>query len=179
MGDKRGQAKGVWRGIFREALSAILVLALLTPSLAAKARRGAEIIVNKNDGTIVRGELLAVKGTQLLIMDGLAGGGISVSLADAKLVKVVNPAGFAIGFLAVVGGGVAGGFIGHAAGTHSKNTIAGPAIGTALGAGIGAGAGLIVGLVAGSGKKLKIAGTDSDSVEKAAARLRPLARDRS
>jgi hypothetical protein len=91
------------KGIGRELLVVIMVLALLAPGLAAKEKRGHDVIVAKKDGTAVSGELLAVRGTDLIIRDGSNSAGITASLADVKSVKVIKSSkllkGVGMGFL--------------------------------------------------------------------------------
>ena len=177
MEEKKGQRKK----ILRESFITILVLAVLAPGLAASERRGAEVVVTKNDGTVIRGELLAVKGTDLLIMDESASGGVSVSLTDAMLVKVVNrgKVGLILGG-ALIGGSLGGG-LGYAveSGHHEPLSGIDKAAGAIVGGGIGLLAGGIVGVVLSSSKELPVIGTDPNSVNQMASQLRRLARDRS
>ena len=167
--------------ILRVPLAVVLVLGLLAPALGAQERKGAEIAVAKNDGVVVKGELLAVKGTDLLIMDGPTPGGVSVSLADAKLVTVVKrgKAGVILAG-ALVGGGVgaAAGY-GVESGQHGFLSSLPKAAGTLVGGGLGLVAGLLVGALVSSNKTIAVVGTDPISVGRVAAQLRPLARDRS
>jgi hypothetical protein len=57
------------KGIVKESLSAALIVALLAPALGAGERRGAQVIVTKREGGILEGELLAVKGLDLVLLD--------------------------------------------------------------------------------------------------------------
>ena len=170
-----------YKGILRESLIVILVLALLAPALAAQEKRGAQIVVTKNDGTVFQGELLAVRGTDLLIMAGSTPGGVSVSLADAKLVKVIKQ-GKA---WTIVGGAFIGGLLGGALGYAVESghqefmSDIDKAAGAAVGAGIGLVSGGLVGMLISSNKKIPVVSTDPESVSQAAARLRKVARDRS
>jgi hypothetical protein len=180
MKEKKGRRKGIL-GIVRVSSAVVLVLALLAPGLVAQERRGAILVVTKNDGTVVRGELLAVKGTDLLIMDKSAQVGVSVSLADANLVKVVKR-GKAVWILtgALVGGAVGGG-LGYAsqAGNHEFLSDIDKAAWAIGGAGAGILAGGIVGLVAGASKKFPIVDSDPNSLNLIASRLRKMAKDKS
>jgi hypothetical protein len=165
----------------RESSTVILVLALLAPVLVAKERRGAQLVVTKNDGRVVRGELLAVKGTDLLIMAELALERVSVSLADAKVVKVVKRAKAGGIITGVLIGGVVGAAVGSAsqAGNHEFLSGIDKAAWTIAGAGIGILAGGIIGLVAGSREKFTIVGSNPNSLNLIASQLRKFAKDKS
>jgi hypothetical protein len=188
MEEKRNQRKrmmGKW-GMLREPLAVLLVLALMAPVLEAKARRGAEVVVTKGDGTVVRGELLAVKGTDLVIMEGSTSAGITASLADVKSVKVVKKSkilkGLGEGFLI---GGVAGAGLG--AMTWNKNDTGwfvprtrGEAalMGGIAGGVFGGVLGVVFGAVAGVDEDIVINATSPIALGQTAAQLRRLARDR-
>jgi hypothetical protein len=64
-------------------------LLILPPGLAAKERRGADIVVTKLDGSRVEGELIAVKPDLLLVLS-VGGRDESVALSGIKTVKVVR-----------------------------------------------------------------------------------------
>lgn len=67
----------------------LVVSALFLPSaLAAKERRGANIIVTRLDGSKAQGELIAVKQDSLLLISN--GTDLSVALADIKTVRIVK-----------------------------------------------------------------------------------------
>ena len=90
MKTNRGQRKGVWGWVLRGPFSIILVLALLAPGLAAGERRGAQVVIVRKDGKLVQGELLAVKGTDLLIMDLMTSAAVTESLANISSVDKVD-----------------------------------------------------------------------------------------
>ena len=178
MKEKRGQRKRILR-ILKESSAVVLVLALLAPVLMAKERRGAQLVVTRNDGKVVRGELLAVKGTDLLIMTAL--GEVSVRLAEAKLVKAVKRAKAGRILTGVLLGGVAGGALGYAsqAGNHKFLSGIDKAAWTIAGGGIGILAGGIIGLVAVPSEKFPIVNSDPNSLNLIASQLRKMARDKS
>jgi hypothetical protein len=158
-----------------------LCLALLVPVLDAKERRGTQLVISKRDGVVVQGELLAVKEENLIIMDESTPGGVTVSLRDARLVKVVKQgkAGPILGFALL--GGFVGGATGYAVGSGHDGFLSDidKVAGGAIGAGIGIVAGGLVGIVAGSNKTFTIANADPASIRNVIDHLRPLARDRS
>ena len=61
------------------------VLALSVP-LAAKERKGADLIIQRTDGTQVRGELIAVKASSLLLLDRDTGSDVSVDIGDIGVI---------------------------------------------------------------------------------------------
>ncbi len=76
----------VWKG----SLAVILALALLAPGLAAKERRGAEVVIVKKDGKVVQGELLAVKGNELILLEGSTSAEATESLVNIQSVDKVG-----------------------------------------------------------------------------------------
>jgi len=76
-------------GVWKTPLAVILALALLAPVLTAKERRGAEVVIVKKDGNVVQGELLAVKGTDLLIMNTSTSAEVMESLANIQTIERV------------------------------------------------------------------------------------------
>jgi len=76
-------------------------------NLAAKERRGAELIVQTQNGQGVGGELIAVKQNSLLLLDSRSGADVSVDIADIVLVQIVKKSkagqGALFGFLAGAG----------------------------------------------------------------------------
>jgi len=167
--------------MLRGFLAPILVLALLVPALSGKEGRGAQVAVTKSDGTVVRGELLAVRGTDLLIMDKSTPGGISVSLANAKLVRVVKRGKAAIILGGVALGGAAGAGLGYTidSGDNSPLSGIGRAAWAAGGGAIGVLAGGVFGWIIASDEKFPIVASDPNSLKTTAFRLHRLARDRS
>jgi hypothetical protein len=69
-----------------------VVFTLLTCSgpLVAKERRGAEVKILKNDKTVQRGELIAVKPASLLLLDSQSGTDVSVDIKDITTVTVMK-----------------------------------------------------------------------------------------
>jgi hypothetical protein len=67
---------------FEKGIAGLLVLALLSLngiSFAKDRKKGAELLIQKNDGELIRGELIAVKPDSLLI---LGSGGVPTSPED-------------------------------------------------------------------------------------------------
>jgi len=87
----------------------LLFLLLLFNSLEAGAKRGAEIVVQKNDGHQIHGELIAVKRTSLLLLEAESMIDVSVDVKEIELVHVLK--GPKTGFGAISGflvGGIVG-----------------------------------------------------------------------
>jgi len=80
------------RSVFgsRLILFFLLSLLLLFNSLEAGARRGAEIVVQKNDGHQIHGELIAVKKTSLLLLDAESRIDVSVNMKEIELIHVLK-----------------------------------------------------------------------------------------
>jgi hypothetical protein len=102
-------------GILRSAFLAILSLALLPPVLSAKERRGAHVLVTKYDGTMIQGELLAVRAERLIIMEESISIGVTSNLMDVQSVQVVKKpkigTGIGLGLLVGAAAGVAVGIL--------------------------------------------------------------------
>ncbi len=173
------------KGILRETLSAVLLLALLAPGLCAKEQRGHDVVVVKKDGTAVQGELLAVKGTDLLVMEGTQG--VTVGLAEVRTVKVIKTSkflkGMGTGFLY---GGIAGVTIGALAYDPSQrgwffmpDTRGQSALWGGVSLGIfGALFGGVVGALSGIDKTVTMGDSSAPALSKVASELRRYARDR-
>lgn len=80
MASCRPREKVFWRPV----IIIVLELTLIVPAATAKQRRGAELVVTKKDGQAVQGELLAVRGIDLILRTG-AGRGVTVSLKEVDL----------------------------------------------------------------------------------------------
>ena len=74
----------------KKILVFIFVCILIFPSgLTAKERRGADLLVQKKDGQSVRGELITVKNSSLLLLPE-SGSDVSVDVVDIKFIKVAK-----------------------------------------------------------------------------------------
>jgi hypothetical protein len=88
------------------SLFLIFSLLALSGNLIAKERRGAELVVQKKDGQIVRGELIAVKENSLLML--VSGVDLSVDIKDIKIIRIVKKSGLLLGagIGLLIGGGI-------------------------------------------------------------------------
>jgi hypothetical protein len=177
-------SRGRWDKGSRKALAVILVLALLAPGLTAKEKRGHDVLVTMKDGKSVSGELLAVKGTDLIIMDGSTAAGITASLADVRSVKVIKNSKFlkGVGWGFIIGAPL-GALIGAASGKSNPGWFeVTPAQGAVLGAislgTISALVGGVFGAAAGADQNIPVSQAGAGGLASIAGQLRPFARDR-
>jgi hypothetical protein len=102
------------RGQMKKALSLFLVFSilLLSGNMFAREKKGADLIIQKLDGTKVRGELIAVKDNSLLLLDRDSGADVSVDVGDVKLITFAKKWKAGNGFLigSIVGAGTGAGF---------------------------------------------------------------------
>jgi len=93
------------------ALFLVFSLMVLSANLYAKERRGAKLIVTKNDGQLIEGELITVKPNSLLLLD-TEGKDVSVDIADIKVIKIVKKPQVVKGVLGgLLGGTLFGAFL--------------------------------------------------------------------
>ena len=96
----------------KKLISLVLVFSLMAISCASfrttggkREKHGAKLIVTKNDGQQIEGELITVKPKSLLLLD-TDGKDVSVGIADIKVIRVMKKSkGARTGFL--IGGGLA------------------------------------------------------------------------
>ena len=123
------------------------VLALSVP-LAAKERKGADLIIQRTDGTQVRGELIAVKESSLLLLDRDTGSDVSVDIGDIGVITIVRKSkallGAGLGFIVFAG---VGALIGH-----NEKKATDPDVSSAIYGSIYGGIGLIIGGLVGFSK---------------------------
>jgi len=128
----------------------------LSPAFAKERKHGKELSIQKKDGVIIRGELIAVRKNSLLL-DSLNLSENSIDIGDVSAITIINKSQFWSGLglgLAIGGGG--GALIGLASGDDKPGWFSFTAgeKATILGLGFGA-IGCVVGGIAGA-----IAGAD-------------------
>lgn len=142
------------------AVTLVVFMAIVCQPLPARERRGSTVEVTMTDGSMVRGELLAVKSDALLVFDSDAGQGKAIDLTQVDRVKVLKKSKFGEGLL--IGLGVA---VGMSVIIQSKKknefgfvfTFIGIGSQTALFGGI-------IGAVAGIDTKIPLAGVSSQDI---------------
>jgi hypothetical protein len=78
------------------SLFLIFSLVMLSGNLLAKERRGAKLIVTKNDGQLIEGELITVKPNSLLLLD-TEGKDVSIDISEIKVIKIVKKSKLLVG----------------------------------------------------------------------------------
>ncbi len=76
----------------RKIIVLFLVFSVLSLSvnLMAKERRGADIMIQKKDGQQVKGELIAVKQTSLLLKESSSSADVTAVVSDMKTIIIVK-----------------------------------------------------------------------------------------
>jgi hypothetical protein len=169
------------RNIFGSRLISFIFLFsfLLCSSLEAGARRGAEIVVQKNDGHQVHGELIAVKRASLLLLDAESRIDVSVNVKEIELVHVLK--GPKTGFGAI-SGFLVGGVVGVAATSKGNDCGKCPSstsrkiTGGALVGGLGALIGALIGSSAGGNEIIILKGLPQEDLNAELEKLRSKAR---
>lgn len=72
------------------ALFLVFSILAISSNLYAKARRGANLLIQKTDGQQVGGELIAVKQNSLLLKDSKSGADVSVDIGDVKVITILR-----------------------------------------------------------------------------------------
>jgi len=108
------------RGKRKKGFVAVLlvVTSLFVATADAKEKkRGAELLIQKNDGQKIRGELLAVKEKSLILMDSSSLSGVTVDIGEINIIRVVKKSKLfqGLGYGLLIGGG-SGALLGFASG---------------------------------------------------------------
>lgn len=80
-------------------ISLFLAVSVFTLSvqLAAKEKKGAVLIIQKRDGTQVRGELIAVKENSLLLIESDLGLDVTADIQEIEIIKIKRKLGLFMG----------------------------------------------------------------------------------
>ncbi len=154
----------------KKFISLFLVFSILALSmpLIAKERKGADLIIQETDGTQVRGELIAVKQTSLLLLERDFGADVTVDVGDIRIIRIVKK-GALYGLLVGVGSGVL-------AGISSEINEEDPFLVAFLVYGILIG--IPVALIVGKDKTIQIEGMTDSEIKEILEKLRKKARIR-
>jgi hypothetical protein len=161
-------------------LIVVLALVLSAPELGAKERRGANIKVKKIDGQVIEGELLAVRGNDLIILARSTSQEVAESLTEIKKIEIGKESEKVIG--AIILGAASAVICAYAVPPHGEvgptgeRTVPSRTSQAIWGGIAGIGAGL---LYVSERRNIGIAKADPESLAKIRARLRKRARDRS
>lgn len=167
----------------RKTISLFLVFSLLTSSipLTAKEKKGADLIVQKTDGAQVRGELIAVKESSLLLMERDSGVDVSVDIKELGVITIAKKSkllrGAGLGFL--IGAGT--GAIYMAVATNVNDSRFGwMGLSAAVVGSAGALLGLLIVVISGTASKttktIQIEGKSDSEIQEILERLRKKAR---
>ncbi len=152
------------------------VLALSMP-LTAKERKGADLIIQRTDGTQVRGELIAVKENSLLLLVREWGADVTINIDDIRVITILRKSkawlGYGLGLLAGVG-------VGAIAGNQLSIPWWGKATGICaiIGGLAGALVGALLGSSAGKDKTFSIYAMSDTQIQEILKKLRKQARVR-
>lgn len=127
-----------------------LCLGVVSGTLAAKERHGADMILAMTNGRAVKGELIAVKKDSLVLLTSSFRLAESIYISEVRSIKIAKKSnagnGAIIGFLV---GGVTGALLGSEIGKYRGGLLnfstASTIGGGALGGLVGAGGGLLIG----------------------------------
>lgn len=157
--------------ILKLGLTVLIIFAVVSSLPAKEKSMGADLIIKKKDGQVIKAELLAVKGRDLIMMDHLALSELIVGIDEVRSIQIVKKSkvlrGMGIGLLAGAGSGALWGF-GHGGDTEgffrfkTGDRVLLGAIGFGFwGAAIGGG----FGALAGQDEHIKIEGTPQQEIE--------------
>jgi hypothetical protein len=172
----------------KNLISIFLVFAFLTSpgNMRAKNIRGAEIEIQKTNGSIISGELIAVKKDSLLLVDSETSFDVSVNINQIQVIQVLRKSQSKLGALSglLVGGAIGAATFGRSgsgnnddcdcpnANSSSQRNI----VGGVLTAGLGAVVGAIIGTAVGQDKIIVLEGLSPEQKELALEKLRKKAR---
>jgi hypothetical protein len=166
----------------KKSISLLLVASFLTPSLplCADERKGVDLIIHKTDGQQIRGELIAVKQSALLLLERDSGTDITVDTGEIRVITHIKKSkvwkGMGLGLL--IGGGAGAGVSSLAQewGLTTSGTIV--TLSAILVAAIGLAIGGYLGAVSGKAKTIQIEGKSNPEIHLILNKLRKKARIR-
>lgn len=162
-----------------QILTLVIVFLLIYPGNLAAKKKGAHLVINKQDGQVIEGELLRVKENSLLVMTAASGDGVTIDINEIIKIRIKKKSGAVTG--ALIGGllvGAAGGGLGYmVVAVEGDPGAGGAAIGFAAGATIGALLGAGTGALLSIGyKKIQVKGKSPSQIEKILKKLKKRAR---
>jgi opacity protein-like surface antigen len=163
-------------------LTFIAVAVFVSNSYAKEKKHGAELLIQTQDGKIIKAELLAVKGSSLVLMDNGSLSGITVDIKKLKSIRIVKKSkllqGLGSGLLI---GGASGALLGFLSGDDSSGWFRMTAEQKALAGGVGlailgAPIGGIWGAVKGIDESIFLEGKPEEDISKVLKKLAAKAR---
>jgi hypothetical protein len=173
--------KADW-GIGLAALLAAGMILGAPQAVAAGGKSGSRLEIRTMDGSKINGELLAVKGTNLLLMTASDASGKLVSIDEVQTIRIVHKSmllrGAGVGLLTGAGTGA---LIGLASGNDRSGwfRVSAGQKAAFLGVFLGGAGGLfggILGGISGMDRTIQVAGTDSAAKARILAKLSRRAR---
>jgi hypothetical protein len=159
----------------------VFLILLLSGYMFAKEKRGADLLIREIEGNAVRGELIAIKQSLLLLLERYTGADVTVDVEDVEVIKIFGKSralqGGAIGGLL---GGLVGFLIGRSQGDEggfvliSKSQAGG--IGAVIGGGIGTLAGVGFGAALKVNSTIQLKGKSKSEIQNILKKLRSKAR---
>ena len=152
----------------RMALVIIIAAILIAPGAYAKERKGVQLKLRTKDGAVLMGELLTVKGRDLILMSIPESQGSNENISNLTSIRIVKKSKFVQGLQYGVLGGVAVGALVGAVSIESDKFALGATAEGALSGGMfggifGALVGGTVGIVAGADETFELQGrSDAD-----------------
>ena len=170
----------------RKAISLFLVFSmlLLSGNMFAKERKGADVIIQKTDGTQVRGELIAVKQTSLLLLERESGADVTVNVGDVSVITIAKKWNAGNGFLigSIVGAVSGAGFAAYMMANPifgESEFLVGAFIGTTLFSGLVVGGiGILISGLSSKDKIIQFEGMSDLEIQEILEKLRNKARVR-
>jgi len=166
-----------------KSISLFLVVSVLTLSvqLTAKEKKGADLLIHEIQGNTVRGELIAIKQSSLLLLERYTGADVTVDVEDVEVIKIFGKSralqGGAIGGLL---GGLVGFLIGRSQGDEGGFVLISKSQAGGIGAVIGGGIGTLAGVGIGAARKvdstLQLKGKSKSEIQNILKKLRSKAR---
>lgn len=130
------------RGKQLMVLTLVFFLILPFDLMAKRKKPGAQLLITKKNGEVIKGELLKVKQNSLLLRASFLADGVTVDIGDIRDIKVAKKKGSSLAGLLVgiLGGGIIGAFIAeglYGKGTFTPNQAFGAIIGICIGGALG------------------------------------------
>ena len=109
----------------KKIMTLIIGVSLLFPSgaLFAKERRGAQLVITKIDGTVIKAELVGVKQDSTLLLKSPSVPGGSIDVSEVKIIKIAkgSKTGWGV-FFGLLAGGAVGGIAGRKIGRDQRGS---------------------------------------------------------
>jgi hypothetical protein len=175
----------------KKIMTLIIGASLIFPSgaLFGQRQQGAQLEITKTDGTVIYGELIALKKDSTLLLESSSRIGRSIDVSEVKIIKIVKGSNTGAGvFLGLLAGEATGAIIGHSIGLNEpeQNPVGNffrplsGALGTVTGGVIGLFAGGLLGGAIGSSihnyETFKIEGKSQEQINAVLRILRTRAR---